>query len=60
MSVREERQRERRGAVDGETPDRPGPALAMLRAFLHGEALPQYTGLKCKRLWLGRGYGDFC
>ena len=40
--------------------DRPVPALAMLSAFLQGEPLPAYQGAKCKRLWIGRGYGNFC
>ena len=31
-----------------------------ITAFLTGTPLPEYTGPKCKRLWLGRGYGNFC
>jgi hypothetical protein len=34
--------------------------LAVISAFLKAKSLPKYTGPKCKRLWLGRGYGDFC
>jgi serine carboxypeptidase-like clade 2 len=40
--------------------DRPVAALAMLGAWLGGRPLPAYRGKPCKRLWLGRGYGDFC
>ena len=40
--------------------DRPVAALAMLGAWLKSEALPAYKGKPCKRLWLGRGYGNFC
>lgn len=43
--------------------DRPREARAMVSAWLKGEQLPPYTGAKCKRLWLGRGYGGgpaFC
>lgn len=40
--------------------DRPLAALAMVRAWLQGAPLPSYKGKACKRLWLGRGYGDFC
>ena len=40
--------------------DRPVAARAMLAAWLRGAPLPFYEGLPCKRLWLGRGYGEFC
>ena len=40
--------------------DRPVAALSMLGAWLHGAPLPAYEGKACKRLWLGRGYGNFC
>lgn len=40
--------------------DRPAAAAAMMKAWLAGEALPAYHGKACKRLWLGRGYGEFC
>ena len=40
--------------------DRPVASLAMMGAWLRGEALPAYRGKACKRLWLGRGYGEFC
>ena len=39
---------------------RPVAALAMMRAWLRDEPLPPYLGKRCKRLWLGRGYGKFC
>ena len=40
--------------------DRPVAAAAMLGAFVKGMPLPAYGGARCKRLWLGRGYGNFC
>jgi hypothetical protein len=40
--------------------DRPVASLAMLGAWLKDEPLPAYQGKACKRLWLGRGYGNFC
>lgn len=40
--------------------DRPAAALAMITAWARGEPLPAYKGKACKRLWLGRGYGNFC
>ena len=40
--------------------DRPAAALAMISAWARGESMPAYKGKACKRLWLGRGYGDFC
>jgi hypothetical protein len=40
--------------------DRPIASHTMLGAWLHGEQMPTYQGAPCKRLWLGRGYGDFC
>jgi hypothetical protein len=40
--------------------ERPVSGLAVITAFLQGTSLHEFTGPKCKRLWLGRGYGDFC
>lgn len=40
--------------------DRPEHARAMIAAFLSGVEMPVYEGDQCTRLWLGRGYGDFC
>ena len=40
--------------------DRPVAAHTMLTHWMSGEPLPPYTGKTCQRLWLGRGYGDFC
>ena len=40
--------------------ERPASALTLINAVLRAEPLPEYTGPACKRLWLGRGYGDFC
>ena len=40
--------------------ERPESALALIGAVLRDEPLPEYTGAKCKRLWLGKGYGKFC
>lgn len=40
--------------------DRPVQALSMMNAWLQGHSLPEYTGASCKRLWLGRGWGNFC
>lgn len=40
--------------------DMPVPAQAMVEAFLAARPLPPYEGPRCKRLWLGRGYGEFC
>ena len=40
--------------------ERPASASVLIKAVLNDEALPYYTGPKCKRLWLGRGYGNFC
>jgi len=37
--------------------DRPSEARAMLAAWLRGERLPPYTGARCQRIWLGRGFG---
>lgn len=40
--------------------DRPVAALSMIRSWVAAEPLPAYKGKPCKRLWLGRGYGNFC
>ena len=40
--------------------DRPVQAQSMLTSWLGGVELPEYKGAACKRLWLGRGWGDFC
>jgi len=40
--------------------DRPAAAFEMLRAWASREPFPPYRGQRCKRLWLGRGYGQFC
>ncbi len=41
--------------------ERPQSALALVTAALDSNRqLPPYTGPQCKRLWLGRGYGEFC
>merc|ERR1712217_372519 len=40
--------------------DRPIPARTMVASFLNNKPLPVYTGDKCTRIWLGRGWGNFC
>ena len=40
--------------------ERPASALTVINAVLANAELPLYSGPKCKRLWLGRGYGNFC
>ena len=40
--------------------ERPASAYQLISSLLRNEELPIYAGLKCKRLWLGRGYGQFC
>eukprot|EP00947_MAST-08B_sp_MAST-8B-sp1_P002985 g2985.t1 len=40
--------------------DAPVQAQTMLEHWMAGLPLPEYRGQRCKRLWLGRGYGDFC
>lgn len=40
--------------------ERPASASTLISAVLRGEELPAYDGPKCKRLWLGKGYGNFC
>ena len=40
--------------------ERPRSAHTMIESWVGGRELPEYLGPKCKRLWLGRGYGTFC
>ena len=40
--------------------ERPEAALTLVASWIAGRDPPVYTGAKCKRLWGGRGYIDFC
>lgn len=40
--------------------ERPRQARALMRAVINNSPMPAYEGPRCKPLWLGRGYYDFC